>query len=555
MDKRKRLEQRKSALWTERTEWETHWRDLSRFVLPRAGRFQTTDVNKGQKKDQDIIDSTARQALRTLAAGMMSGVTSPARPWFRLALADKDLMEHGPVKEWLHTVGEKMRAIFNASNTYNALHSCYEELGTFGTWACPVVPDFENVIHLHPLTVGEYALATDDRGRVDTAYREFRMTVAQLVKQFGLENCSTQVRNLHDRGNFDAWVTVIHVIQPRDGYDPNKRDGKQMPFASCYFEEGTNEDKYLGERGFKRFPVLAPRWVVTGNDVYGRSPGMDALGDVKQLQFNNLRMAQAIELQVNPPLQVPNALKDKALGRLPGGVSYYDATGPGAGIRTAYDVNLRLDYLQASIVDVRERINRAFYADLWLLMANDQRSNVTATEVVQKREESLIQLGPVLERLHNELLSPLIDITFDRCVEVGILPPAPPELQGMDMEVEFISTMAQAQRMVGTSGMERVLTTAMNLAAAKPEILDKLDFDQVIDDMADIFGVNPKIVVPDDEVAALREQRAAQQQAMQAAAAAPVAVDAAKTAGDIDVNNLQDVMQGLTGYTTSAQGI
>lgn len=550
MDKRKRLEQRKQSLWTERTDWETQWRDVSQYVLPRAGRFSLSDTNKGKKVDTLVYDSTARIALRTLAAGMMSGVTSPARPWFRLALADKDLMEFGPVKTWLHDVAEKMRAVFAASNTYNALHSCYEELGTFGTWACPVVPDFENVIHLYPLTAGEYALATDNRGKVNTLVREFKMTVGQVVEQFGRDNCSAAVRNLYDNHNLDAWVDVIHFIEPRKDRDVRMRDARNMAYASCYFESGSNEDKFLAESGFQRFPALCPRWSITGNDIYGRSPGMDALGDVKQLQHQQLRKSQAIDLQVNPPLQVPHALKDKALARMPGGVSYYDANGPGAGIRTAYEVNLDLGALREDIMDVRERIKSAFYADLFLMLANDTRSGITATEVAERHEEKLLMLGPVLERLHNELLSPLIDITFDRLSQANVLPPVPEEIQGVEMNIEFVSTLAQAQRAVATSGMERLMNTAMALAPVVPGVLDKIDFDQAMDDMGEALGVNPALVVPDDKVAEIRAQREQQQAAMQAAANAPQMVESAKTASEIDTGNMQDVMNMVQGYST-----
>jgi hypothetical protein len=546
--KRTRLLQRKQALWKERGEWDTVCCDVSRFVQPRLGRFSTSDTNSGKRKDQSVYTLTANFAHRTLAAGMMSGVTSPARPWFRLALSDKDLMEYGPVKEWLHQTTELMRAVFNSSNTYNALHSCYEELGAFGTWACPIVPDFDNVIHLYPQTFGEYAIATDEKNRADTFVREFRMTTGQLVKRFGKENCSMAARNLYDRGDYDSWVDVLHVIQPREERDTTKRDNLNMAWSSCYFEPGAEDEKYLAESGFKRFNVLAPRWQITGNDVYGRSPGMDALGAVKELQHSRLRRAQAVDLQVNPPLQVPLALKDKVNARLPGGVSYYDDAGPGSGIRTAYEVNLNLQHLREDTQDIRDEIKQAFYADLFMMLANDTRSGITATEVAERHEEKLLMLGPVLERLHNELLSPLIDITFDRLSDAGVLPPAPPELSEADIDIEFVSVLAQAQRAVATSGMERLFNTAMAMAQVKPDVLDKLDFDQAIDDMADAQGVNPALVVPDDVVARLREERATAMQKAQAAANAPQAVESAKTASEIDVTNMRDVMQSLQGY-------
>jgi hypothetical protein len=543
---------RLAALKSERSSWDNHWLQIAQYQFPRAGRFLTADTNEGKKRNQHVYDSTAIFAVRTLAAGMMSGVTSPARPWFRLGLADKDLAEFAPVKQWLHDAAETMRAVFAASNTYNALHGCYEELGAFGTWANVVLPDFDNVIHHYPMTIGEYYLAHDAKGRVDTLAREMKMTVGQMIQQFGKDNCSAAVRNLADRGAYDVWVDVIHMIQPRRDRDYGKRDAKNMPWSSCYFEPGKEGDKaYLSESGFRRFPVLAPRWTVTGNDIYGRSPGMEALGDVKQLQFEQQRKAQAIEYQVNPPLQVPTAYKDAAQSRLPGGVMYVDAMSPGGGVRSAFEVNLRLDFLMASIEDTRARIRQAYYADLFLMLASQPANGrMTATEVAERHEEKLLMLGPVLERLHNELLSPLVDITFDRCMDAGIFPPAPPEIQGMDLDVEFISVLAQAQRAVAVNGMERLLTTAVSLAPVKPDILDKVNFDQVIDDMADAFGVNPALIVSDDDAAAVRAARAQAQQAAQSAATAPQVVDSAKTASEIDADRLRDVMGMLQGYSS-----
>ena len=553
--KRTRALTRKNALWTERSSWDSQWQDIARYQMPRAGRFFDSDVNKGNKRGQNIYDNTPVFALRTLAAGMMSGVTSPARPWFQLAIADRDLMEFEPVKEWLHKTASIMRQVFGASNTYNSLHQCYEELGAFGTWADFVQPDFQNVIHHYPMTIGEYALGHNDKGIVDTCVREFQMTVGQMVKQFGKERCGTAVRNLYDRGTFDAWVKVMHIAGPRAEWNPDMRDAVNMPFESCYFEAAAdNWEEYLSESGFKRFPALCPRWVVTSNDVYGRSPGMDCLGDAKQLQLGQLRKSQAIDYQVNPPIQVPLEYKDQANKRLPGGVMYVSQSHPNGGVRSAYDVNVRLDYLLEDIKDTRERIRSACYADLFLMLANDNRSGTTATEIAERHEEKLLMLGPVLERLHNELLSPLIDITFDRMATAGILPPVPPEIAGRELDIEFISTLAQAQRAVAASGMDRLLGTIGQAAGLWPEMRHKIDPLQVVDEYSIMYGVNPKVIVPDDVV---KERMAAEAQASQAATAGPAmaqAVDSAKTASDINSEGLQDVMSMFQGYNTPTPG-
>ena len=552
---RTRILARKNALWTERSSWDTHWMELSQYQQPRLGRFMKTDRNNGGKRHQNILDNTAIFAHRTLAAGMMSGMTSPARPWFRLTLADKDLMEFASVKAWLHQVTKLLQAVFGASNTYRALHSCYEELGLFGTWASIVLPNYNNVLHHYPLTTGEYALATDNEGNVNTLAREYQMTVEQMVGQFGKENVSQTVANMYDTHKYDAWVDVIHLIEPRRDRDARKKDGKNMPFKSCYIEPGAEaySDKYLSESGFLDFPVLAPRWVVTGNDVYGQSPGMECQGDVRQLQHQQLRKGQAIDYQTNPPIQVPTAYKDQARNRLPGGVMFVDVTGPGGGVRSAYEVNLNLQHLREDIMDVRERIRSAYYADLFMMLANDTRSGITATEVAERHEEKLLMLGPVLERLDNELLTPKIDLAFAYCMRAGILPPAPQEVQGMELKVELVSVLAQAQRMVAASGVDRLLGSVGNMAQFKPEVLDKVDFDQVVDDYGEMFGVNPALIVTDEKVAQLRAERAQQAQMAQRAAAMPALADAAKTASDIDVNNVKDIMNGLQGYGTPPQ--
>lgn len=544
---------RLSELKQERASWMAHWREISEYQQPRAGRFVITDHNRGEKRHQSIYDRTALGAHRTLAAGLMSGMTSPARPWFRLALQNRDLMESGPVKTWLHRTGLLLREIFAQSNTYRALQQGYGELGLFGTWATIVETDFDTVLHHHPLTIGEYALGTNHKGQVDTLVREYEMTVGQIVKQFGLANVSPTIKNLADRGKLNTWVPINHVIEPRTDRDTRKRDSKNMRFASCYFEAAaTNPDKYLRESGYKRFPVLAPRWEIVGNDIYGHSPGMECLGDVKQLQHQQLRKSQAIDYQSNPPLQVPVALKDNAKARLPGGVSYYDQNGPAGGIRTAFEVNLDLGALREDILDVRGRIRAAYYEDLFLMLANDTRSGITATEVAERHEEKLLMLGPVLERLHNELLSPKIDIAFDFAAEAGILPPVPPEMEGMELNIEFVSTLAQAQRIVAAQGMDRLIGTVSSMAQLWPEVRHKINAMQVVDDYADVYGVNPETIRDDDTAtaAAQAEQQAAA--AAQAAANAPAMAKAARDAGDTNPDQLREVMGMFQGYTSQA---
>jgi hypothetical protein len=550
---RQRMLARKSALWNERSSWLTHWQEISDYILPRAGRYFVTDRNRGDRRNRNIYDNTGGGALRILAAGMMAGMTSPARPWFRLGISDRDLMESADVKAWLHKVTTLMRDVFARSNTYLALHSGYEELGAFGTDADIILPNFNNVIHHYPLTAGEYAIATDPEGKVNTLYREFQMTLGQMVLQFGIENVSESVKNLHNRGALDQWLTVIHAIEPRTDRDTTKKDARNMRFKSCYFEPAKdNYDKYLRESGFDQFPGVVSRWVTTGGDIYGTSPGMDSLGDIKQLQHEQLRKSQGIDYQTNPPLQVPTMYKDAARARLPGGIFHIDQSSPTGGVRSAFEVNLNLRDLLEDIVDVRGRIESAFYADLFLMLSRMDRSGVTATEVAERHEEKLLMIGPVLERLHGEKLGPMIDLTFDYCAKANILPPPPPELEGMDLNVEFVSTLAQAQRAVASQSYDRMLGTIGSLAGLFPQARHKVKIFQVVDDYADMYGVNPNIIRSDDEAEEMAAAEAQAAQAAQSMASMPALAGAAKDVGSIDATNMRDVMSAVSGYSTPA---
>ena len=546
---RDRLFTRWGQLKSERASWFAHWQELTSYILPRNGRYFRQDRDRGYRRHNNIYDSTGTRALRVLGAGMMSGATSPARQWFRLATPDPELNSYDPVKLWLDDVTKRMQRVFQKSNTYNALHQMYEELGCFGTAATILLPDYQSVIHHYPLTCGEYCISTDAKGRVCTLYREFEMTVSQVVKEFGLEKCSVSVQNMYHTGNLDQWVPVIHAIEPRADRDIGKRDAKNMPWGSWYFEVGGEEGVFLRESGFQYFPALCPRWSVIGGDIYGNSPGMEALGDIKQLQHEQLRKAQAIDYQTKPPLQVPASMKNRDVETLPGGVSYYD--GQSNGIKTAFEVNLNLQYLLNDIMDCRERVRGAFYADLFLMLANIPNSRMTATEVAERHEEKLLMLGPVLERLHNELLSPLVDITFTRMVASGAIPPAPPELQGMDLNVEFVSMLAQAQRAIGTNAVDRFVGNLGAIAQMKPDILDKFDQDQWADVYADMLGVDPSLIVADKEVAVLRDARNRAMAAKEQAAAMQQTSQSVKNMAQAPTgqqNALTDVMNMFSGY-------
>jgi len=550
---RQQYEARWAALKNERSSWWPVWQDISKFILPRAGRFFTQDRNRGDARHNNIYDSTGGEALNILAAGMMSGMTSPARPWVKLSTGDPDLDKFPAVKEWLAQCTRILLDTFASSNIYRALHTGYEELGAFGTDCSILLPDPKNVIHAYPLTTGEYALGQDFQGNINTLYREFDKTVGELVLEFGRDNCSQTVRNLFDRGNFDTWVTVTHAIEPRALRDTSKRDKFNMPYQSCYFETGSNSTQLLSEGGFEYFPGLASRWALSGGDIYGTGPGVRAIGDVKSLQHEQTRKAQGIDFQTMPPLQAPASLKHAESDRLPGGITYVDAVGSQNAIRSLFEVNLNLQHLLEDIRDVRERIRTVFSADLFLMMANTNKNNMTATEVAERHEEKMLMLGPVVERVQTEKLEPLVENTFIALANQGKLPPPPQEMQGRELKVVFISILAQAQRAVATNSVDKFVANLGSIAAVKPDLLDRLDHDKWADVYSDMLGVDPTIVVPLEKAAIIRENRAKAIQQQQQAAQLEQLAGAAQKAGSVQTqsgssNVVADLMRQYQGY-------
>lgn len=527
---KEQLQKQQSQLTNDRSSFESHWRELSDFINPRGSRFLVTDVNRDDRRNTKIVDPTATLASRTLSSGMMSGITSPARPWFKLATPDPDMMDYGPVKLWLEVVQRRMNEVFNKSNLYQSLPLLYASLGNYSTGAMAVLDDDSDVIRTMMFPIGSYYMANSPRGSVDTCFRKFSMTVRQLVMEFGLSNVSTSVRSLWENGTYESWIEVIHAVYPNIDRDTAKLNSKNKPVKSVYYEVGGDNDKVLRESGFDEFPIMAPRWEVNGEDVYGSScPGMIALGQVKALQLEQKRKSQLIDKATNPPMVGPSSLKNQRVSLLPGDVTYIDQVTGQDGLKPAYLVNPNTADLLADIQDTRQTINSAYFVDLFMMLQNINTRSMPVEAVIEMKEEKLLMLGPVLERLNDECLNPLIDRAFSIMARKNLLPPPPDVLQGMPLRIEYISVMAQAQKSIGLSSLSSTVGFIGQLAQAKPEALDKLDVDQAIDAFAEMSGVSPTVIVPQEQVEQIRQQRAQQQQQQQAIAMGMAAAQGAKT--------------------------
>ncbi|AVD60294.1 phage tail protein [Morganella morganii subsp. morganii] len=545
---KQQLNKQLSQLKAERLSFESHWRELSDFTRPRSTRFTASEVNRGDRRNSKIIDPAAVMAARTLSSGMMSGITSPARPWFRLATPDRDLMDYGPVKLWLETVEQRMNEVFNRSNLYQSLPLMYEDLGTFATGAMAVVADPQRVIRTVPFPTGSFYIANGADLSVDTAVREFSMTVRQVITEFGMDAVSDTVKSQWNSGQYGQWVDVVHAVYPNLDRQTGKLEAKHKAYKSVYYEATSTDDKLLRESGYDEFPIMAPRWEVNGEDVYGSScPGMVALGSVKALQLLQRRKAQMIDKITNPPLQAPASIKSQRISTIPGGINYLPMADVNNQIKPLFQIPANgTNGLLEDIQDTRQIIDHAYFVDLFRMMQTVNTRSMPVEAVAEMREEKLLMLGPVLQRLDSELLDKLINRTFSVMAENNLLPVPPDEMQGMQLKVEYISVMAQAQKAIGVSSIERFIGFTSGIGQFSPDALDKINVDETIDAYAASIGVPPSVVATNEQVAQIREQRAQQQAMAQQMQMAQAAVGGAQALGNTPMDD-NSALAALTG--------
>lgn len=536
---KQQLNKQLSQLKAERLSFEPHWRELSDFTRPRSTRFTASEVNRGDRRNSKIIDPAAVMAARTLSSGMMSGITSPARPWFRLATPDRDLMDYGPVKLWLETVEQRMNEVFNRSNLYQSLPLMYEDLGTFATGAMAVVADPQRVIRTVPFPTGSFYIANGADLSVDTAVREFSMTVRQVITEFGMDAVSDTVKSQWNSGQYGQWVNVVHAVYPNLDRQTGKLEAKHKAYKSVYYEATSTDDKLLRESGYDEFPIMAPRWEVNGEDVYGSScPGMVALGSVKALQLLQRRKAQIIDKITNPPLQAPASIKSQRISTIPGGINYLPMADVNNQIKPLFEIPANgTNGLLEDIQDTRQIIDHAYFVDLFRMMQTVNTRSMPVEAVAEMREEKLLMLGPVLQRLDSELLDKLINRTFSVMAENNLLPVPPDEMQGMQLKVEYISVMAQAQKAIGVSSIERFIGFTSGIGQFSPDALDKINVDETIDAYAASIGVPPSVVATNEQVAQIRENRAQQQAMAQQMQMAQAAVGGAQALGNTSMDD------------------
>ncbi len=557
------VEGRLMGMRVNRYSWWTHLRELADYWLPRRYKWIITpnQMARGSPINGHIIDSTGCFAARNLASGLLSGKSSPTRKWFKLKVGHLDSTGTNPVSLWLAECERLMRLVFQESNFYNAMAVFYYDLVIFGTAVMMIYEDFENVINCFNPCAGEYYIDIDGNYRPCILYREFTMTIGALVDEFGYDNCSPNIQLLYDQPsgtNLTREIIVAHAIEPND----DKRQfgiPKTFPYRECYWEWGGStapqgsspvDRGFLRKRGYNEQPFIAVRWDLVSNDPYGRSPAMDGLGDQKQLQLESRRKAQAIDKMVNPPMVADMQLKNQPASLLPGGMTYvsgFTASGK-PGMASAYDTKFPIGEITEDLNEVRERLRKVMFNDLFQTASQfETRSNITAVEWDMRKSESMVMLGPVIERIDNEGLAPAIERVFATMARSRIFPPPPQEIAGVHMNVEFVSMLAQAQSAAESAGIDRLFALIGQVVGVDPGAMDKLDVDYAIDKYSTLLNNDPKLVRSEDAVAQIRQQRQQQaQQAQQAEIASKLAVGA-KTLSETQVGSGQNALQAMAG--------
>lgn len=523
-ERKRFLEQRFSDLKQKRQPFLELWKDVAQYISPQSGRFDIH--NHGEDRIDMRIDSEASYDLNILASGMLSSASSPSRPWFTIAPPNIELEQDHEVRLWCNKVQRMILKLFQMSNTYNTLHQMYKELALFGIAADVLTDNYNFGLEHHLLSAGEYCVASDSAGNVNTLYREFEMTVDQAVRQFGYKNLSADIQRCYDRENLDTYFTFLQAIEPRDARDASSRLAKNMPYASYYMEEGTSATGIISEGGYEVFPAIVPRWDVLGADVYGTSPCMTVLPDVKQLQQEALRKMQLVDQMSMPPMQVPQSARNAHLSLQAGAINYTQSTAQEQMIRPIVSGMGDLNALTADIKTLKESIKDGLFVRQFLMLEEAQNNRKTTVEVYALKEEKMLVLGSVVERNNNECLGRLVEIAYRRLLNAGILPPAPESLSNLAMDVNFQSVLAQAQKAVDINSVDRMVSALASMAQLNPEVLDRLDPDGYVDVYRERLDVDPKFLRSKEQADEIRQQRAQTQQQQAQAAQAQQGADA-----------------------------
>jgi hypothetical protein len=517
------LMKRYQTLQTNRSHWESHWQELGDYVCPRKADI-TKKRTGGDKRTELIFDGTAIHAAELMSASLHGMLTNAATPWFDLRYENDELNGDDEAKEWLEGATDVMYQHLARSNFQEQIHELYSDLVTFGTGVIFIENDDDDGFRFSTRHIAEVYVSEDEQGRVDTVFRKYKTTARAAVRQFGDAKVTQRVAKLNTDDPY-AEIELLHIVMPREDRDRRKRNAVNKPFASIYLDPG--EKMIIGESGFDEFPYCVPRFLKASFEIgYGRSPAMTALPDTKMVNKMSEIVIRASQLQIHPPLMVPDDGFMLPVRTTPGGLNFYRS-----GTRDRIEplnigANNPLGEMQ--LEQRRQAIRAAFYVDQLILGTGPQ---MTATEVVQRTEEKMRLLGPVLGRLQAELLQPLIGRCFAILSRQKAFAAAPPVLRDGKINIEYVSPLAKAQRTGDVQGILQMIEFLMPLMQLDQGVADYLDMDGLAKHIIKVTGTPATVVRGEGEVSGIRENRAAaMQQEQELMAAQQVATAAGEAA-------------------------
>lgn len=562
LPEKKKLARKLNELYEKRRDYVNRWIEIRDYQLPFIGEFDETGdkLTPARRKDLKIAQGVAWLAAQVFAAGVMSGLTPPSRQWFRFAFKRPDLNGNVEAMKVLDQRQEIVSYILAKSNFYNSVHSVYLEL-PFGQCPLAIFYDPQNGVRFQAMTIGTYALGVDGYGKVDTVARKYEMTLQQIINCFGVDALPKNLQEQVKAGvGLDKKHQVNWLVEPNDNRLPGYVDKLNMPYRSVYWLDKSQEDEFLYVGGFEEWAIPVARYLVNGLEPYGKGPGWFAEGDSKMLQLLKKDYLTAVELSIKPPMKGPAQLMNNGgINLIPGGLTAVDDQSQQY-VTPLFDVKLDLAHAQQEIIRIEDAIKRAYSADLFLMLDSLDNGRMTAREVMERTQEKLQQLGPVVERLQDEFLNPVIHRVYSIIERSGGFPPIPQELLEVigdeDIEVDYISPLAQAQKMSGLVNIEQGIAQVAQMAQLWPEVLKKIDPLATISKYFEMLGA-PAVMQRSNEAVAeilAQEQKAMQEQqevanAMEMAQAAAPLADAAKnmTAAANDANPALTSWLGVPG--------
>jgi hypothetical protein len=512
------------TMQAERAPHENVWRRCFEYTYPERGdglNGDVVDAQTAQRKKADLMDDTAADGARLLTSSVLSGMTPANAVWFALDVGDESDEE----RRWLDEVGELLWENIHSSNYDAAKFEAVLDSVCCGWFVLYIDEDRERGgLHFQQWPIAQcYIGSTRQGGRVDKVFRRFKLTAEQAVREYGEGSLSDKV--LQDaREKPQTPHEFVHAIYPRTDYTPGARMAKNLPFASCHVELSTK--KMVRESGYEEFPCSVPRWMQLPNSCYAVGPVSAALPTIATLN-EMLRMemvavgraAAGVYVAEDDGVLNPRTVKVRG-----GTVIVANSVNSIKELPTGADFNVTFSKAD----QMRAQIRRMLMADQ--LQPHDGPA-MTATEVHVRVALIRQLLGPLFGRFQTEDLAPTVERVFGLAYRAGILPPAPPSLDGMPFSVRYQSPLARAQKLEDVTAIERLMANAGAMAAGgKPEALDLIDADEAMRAMGKGLGAPADVIRSEKAVAELRkqqqEQQAQAQQAQQAQQMQTMAADA-----------------------------